>query len=216
MWSAWVLVGLYIGYGAAVAASGVANGPPRDPAWAVAEILTIVGAPIQVALFGAIYECVPRRDKLAALLAFAWMTVMAALTTTVHFVSLVVARRIEFATVPSSASVFDFSRRSLLLGIELWAWHFWFGLSLVAASWTFRGQGLALLVRLGLRVGGVLCLLGLLGPATDIPSLRLIGVVGYGAVFPIVCALIGFRFRAARERETGERPQRTSLEGLTR
>jgi len=48
-----------------------------------------------------------------------------------------------------------------------------------------------------LAASGVLCVLGLLGPALANPSLRLIGVFGYGVVFPVACVLIGFVFRDA-------------------
>ncbi len=46
-----------------------------------------------------------------------------------------------------------------------------------------------------MRAGGVRCLVGLLGPAVGNPGLRLIGVFGYGVVFPLMCLLIGLIFK---------------------
>jgi hypothetical protein len=203
MWAAWGLVALYVAYAAFVVASGAARGLPTDPNWAIAEILTIVGAPIQVVLFAAIHECAPRRARLFSLLALGWMLVMTALTVTVHFVELTVARRIDLAAEPGLAGVFAWGRPSLLQGVEFAAWHLFFGLALLCAAAAFRGRGLEAAVRIGLRAGGVLCLAGLLGPALDRPGLRLIGVVGYAVVFPVVCLMLGVVFKQAEQRGRG-------------
>jgi hypothetical protein len=203
MWSAWGLVGLYLAYAAFVAASGVASGPPQDPAWAIAEILTIVGAPLQVIMFAALHESAPPRARLFSQLALGWMLVMTALTVTVHFVELTVARRIDLAAEPGLAGVFAWGQPSLLQGVEFTAWHLFFGLALLCAAVAFGGQGLEAAVRTGLGAGGVLCLAGLLGPALDKPGLRVIGVVGYAVVFPVVCVMLGFVFKQAEQRGRG-------------
>jgi hypothetical protein len=182
LWSAWGLVGLYLAYAACVVASGVASGTPHDPAWAIAELMTIVGAPIQVLLFAVIHECAPPRARLFSLLAFGWMLAMATLTITVHIVALTVTRRIDLAADPGLARVLAYEWPSLLLGVEFTAWHLLFGLALLFAAPVFGGRGLAAAVRVGLWVGGVLCLVGVLGPALDKPGLRSIGVVGYALV----------------------------------
>lgn len=200
MWSAWVLVPTFIAYFGAVFASGAARGFPKDPYWAIAEILTIVGAPIQVILFASIHESAPPRGKLYSLLGFGWMLVMAALTVTVHFVELTVARRIDVLAAPGLVRVFDFRSPSLILGVELLAWHLFFGLSLLFAASAFRGPGMEAAVRVCLRVGGALCIAGLIGPVVGDPRLRLIGVFGYGVVFPISCVMMGFVFKQALAR----------------
>ena len=136
-------------------------------------------------------------------MAFGWMLVMAALTMTVHFVQLTVTRRIDLVAEPTLASVFwRTGEMNLLSAVELASWHVFFGLALVCAAVAFGGRGLEAAVRAGLGAGGVLCLAGLLGPALANPSLRLIGVVGYGAVFPATCLLPGFVFRSALQRAT--------------
>ncbi|MGB8386127.1 MAG: hypothetical protein WCG47_33650, partial [Dermatophilaceae bacterium] len=91
---------------------------------------------------------------------------------------------------------------SLLFAIDVAAWHFLFGLSLLFASLAFTGPGTAAYLRGGFLLGGALCLIGLVGPAVANSSLRSIGVLGYGVVFPILCLLIGFNFRSKQRGAT--------------
>jgi hypothetical protein len=198
MWSAWAVVALGVTYGVLVAASGALSGAPKDPYWAMAEAVTVVGAPVQVVLFAVIYQLSPARAKVYSLLAFGFMLAMAALTTTVRLTELFVARRIDLAGDPTLGRIFDFAQPSLVFGADVTAWHFLFGLSLLFAALAFIGHGTAAYARAGLALGGILSLAGLIGPAVGNPYLRSIGVLGYGVVFPIVCVLIGFVFSSKR------------------
>jgi hypothetical protein len=197
MWIAWSLFALYIAYEAALFAGGVVRGVPQDPFLAIAEVLDIVGALLQVILIAIIHECAPRRAKSLTLIALGWMLVMAGLTVSVHFVLLTVGRQIDVATFPGYARVFGWEWPSLLYAVELAAWHLFFGLSLLFAAPAFRGRGRQAIVRAGLRVTGVLCIAGLVGPAIGNLSWRLIGVFGYGVVFPLVCVAIALVFKQA-------------------
>ena len=197
-WSAWGLAALYLAYFVACVASAPNFNAAGDPYWAIAEVLTIVGAPIQVLLLSAVHRHAPERAKVHTLTAFGLMATMAALTT--HFTELVVVRRLDPSAIAALANVFDLGRPSLLFGVDIAAWHIFFGLSLLFAASAFTRRGIEAAVRGGLAIGGALDLLGLIGPVTGRASLRLIGVVGYGIVFPLVCVMIGIAFRRA-ERE---------------
>ena len=197
MWTAWTIVVLYVVYIAVLFAGGVAVGVPREPYLATAEILTSVGALIQVGLVAVIHDSAPPRAKTLSLAALGWMLLMAGLTVTVHFVQLTVARRIDLAATPELARLFGWEWPSLLYAIELVAWHLFLGLSLLFAASAFRGRGAEAAVRVGLRVSGSLCIIGLVGPALGNLNWRMIGVFGYGLVFPIVCVAIGLVFKRA-------------------
>ena len=198
-WSAWLLAALYVAYFAACVASSPNFNAAGDPYWAIAEVLTVVGSPLQVLLLSAIHQHAPERAKVYTLAAFASMTTMAALTMTVHFIELIVVRRIDPSTSAALTSVFDLGRPSLLLGMDTAAWHIFFGLSLLLAAPAFARQGIEGAVRAGLAIGGTLDLLGLIGPVTGRENLRLIGVFGYGLVFPVTCVLIGIAFRRVEQ-----------------
>ncbi len=54
MWSAWLFFVPSVAYAAVMVAAGAARGVPKDPFWAIAEIITIVGAVILVILMAVI------------------------------------------------------------------------------------------------------------------------------------------------------------------
>jgi hypothetical protein len=195
MWLAWSAFALYLIYIATLFAGGVAVGVPREPFLTAAEILSIVGAVLQVALFGTIHSAAPTHLRFFSLMALAWMVAMAAVTSSVHFVQLTVARRIDVVAVTELRYVFGWEWPSLLYGLELVAWHLLLGLSLIFAAPVFAGKGRLALVRVGLYLAGGLCLLGIIGPAVGNLSWRFIGVFGYGVILPVVFLLLGFVFR---------------------
>jgi hypothetical protein len=197
MWSAWALAALYGVYIATLFAGGVAVGVPAEPYLAAAEVLTAVSGLLQVALIAAIHQCAPAEARISSLMALVWMSVMAGLTMTVHVVQLTAGRQIDLAAMPDFRYVFGWEWPSLLYAMELAAWHLFFGLSLLFAAPAFRGGGLDAAVRVGLIVAGALCLVGLVGPAVGDLNWRMIGVVGYGLVFPVACVPLGLSFRRA-------------------
>jgi|SRR5215207_5235357 len=128
-------------------------------------------------------------------MALGWTLIMAALTITVHFVELTFARRIDVQATPGYPRLFAFEWPSLLVAVELLAWHLFFGLALLFAAFAFQGRGTEAIVRIGLTASGALCLVGLLGPALGNFNWRLPGVLGYGVAFPLLCLLIGRVFK---------------------
>ena len=97
--------------------------------------------------------------------------------------------------------LFGWTWPSLLYAIELAAWHLFFGLALLFAAPAFTGHGAAFVARAGLLLAGGLCLVGLAGPAVGNLNWRMIGVAGYGLVFPLCLVAIGLVFsRAAAPR----------------
>jgi hypothetical protein len=197
MWSAWTLAGFYLAYIAALLAGGVAQGVPTDPYLALAEGLIILAAPLQVVLAAVVYQCAPQHARAATLVGLGWMMVMAGLTMTVHFVELTVARAVNTTAIPGFERLFGWEWPSLLYAIELMAWHMFLGLSLLFMAQAFPGRGTEVMVRVGLRTAGALCIAGLAGPLLGNLDWRMIGVFGYGAMFPAVCILMGTVFRSA-------------------
>lgn len=55
------------------------------------------------------------------------------------------------------------------MAVELLAWHLFLGLALLFAAFGFQGRGKEAIVRFGLVICGVLCLVRLLGPALGDP-----------------------------------------------
>jgi hypothetical protein len=196
-WSAWIIVALSIAYAAVMVAGfwslGNLTDPLPDPFLAVAELLILVMAPVMVVLMAAVHACAPVHLRMFSMIAFGWMLVAACLTMTVHVVELVVARRIDPDAVPGFARLFDFAWPSMLYAVDVVAWDLLLGLSLLFAAFVFAGRRYRA-VRWGLLASAALCLIGLVGPATDVLAWRGIGIFGYAVVFPVTCLVLGRAF----------------------
>jgi hypothetical protein len=189
-WSARFIVATSIAYAAIMVAGFLSLGnltdPLPDPYLAVAEVLILLMAPAMVVLIAAVHACAPAPLRMFGLIAFGWMLVAAGLTMTVHVVELVVARRVEPAAVSGFARLFGFEWPSMLYAVDVVAWDLLLGLSLLFAAAVFTGHGYRA-VRWGLLLSAALCLVGLVGPATDVIARRGIGILGYVVVFPVTC-----------------------------
>lgn len=202
-WSARFVVVISVAYAAIVVAGFASLGnltdPLPDPYLAVAEVLILVMAPVMVVLMAAVHACAPAHLRMFSLVAFGWMLVAACLTMTVHVVELVVARRVEPEAVPGFARLFDFAWPSMLYAVDIVAWDLLLGLSLVFAAVVFSGHRYRA-ARRGLLVSGVLCLVGLVGPAIDVLAWRGVGILGYVVAFPVACVALSRAFADASVR----------------
>jgi hypothetical protein len=97
--------------------------------------------------------------------------------------------------VPGFARLFDFAWPSMLYAVDIVAWDLLLGLSLVFAAVVFTGPRYRA-ARRGLLVSGVLCLVGLVGPAIDVLAWRGIGILGYVVAFPVACVALSRAFAA--------------------
>jgi hypothetical protein len=159
--------------------------PIVDPVLAIMEILTLLSAPLLVLLMISVHAAAAAGDRAYAAAAVAFMVVAAGLTSAVHFTGLTALRQGGTGTLVWP---------SVQYAVELLAWDVFLGLSLLFASCTFRGGGLAGAVRAGCVISGSLCLMGTLGPATGRMQLQFIGVAGYGLGLPVVSFLLARYF----------------------
>ena len=135
-----------------------------------------------------------------SLVALVFMTIVAAITTSVHFLVLTVGPQIASAGAPWAPYVFSFTWPSVLYALDILAWDWFFALSLFFASFVFTDGTLERAVRVLLLVSAGLSLAGLLGvPLADM-HVRNIGIVGYAVVSPIAFLLIALVF--GRDRTT--------------
>ncbi len=196
MWSAYAMFLLGIVYAVTVAIGMGASGldkPIVDPVLALMEVLTLLSAPILVCVMAAVHATASSDDKVYSSTALAFMVLVAGLTSAVHFVGLTALRQTGSAGI---------TWPSPLYALELLAWDFFLGLSLLSAAPVFRGGGPRRVIRSFVCVTGVLCLVGTLGPATGEMRLQFIAVLGYGLVLPVTCLLLARDFH------------RSSLRGL--
>ena len=92
------------------------------------EILTLLSAPILVVLMAAVHAYAVPQYKVHSLIAFAFMVLMAGLTSSVHFVELTAVRQSATASL---------TWPSMAYALELLAWDVFLGLSLLFAAPVF-------------------------------------------------------------------------------
>jgi len=175
---------------AAFVSAGNVKDPLTDPYLGILEVQIILMAPLMVVTMVAVHGYAPRGARMYSLSALGFMILCAGLTTGVHFVELTVARRIDPASMPGYAQLFSWEWPSMLYALDILAWDWFFGLSMLLAAPVFKGGKLHTSVRAAMILSGTLSIAGLLGAALGDMQLRGIGIVGYAVVFPVVCLLL--------------------------
>lgn len=174
--------------------------PIGDPFFTMLEILIIVLMPAMVALMGAVHAWAPTEAKVLSLLAVVFVSLLAGVTCSVHFVILTVGRDAASSGVAGMPLLFSFTWPSAAYALDILAWDVFFALSVLFAAPAFNGSGLAKWIRALLVASGALSLAGLSGVFADDMRMRNIGVVGYVGVFPVAAGLIARLFHRATPR----------------
>jgi hypothetical protein len=171
-----------------------------DPFFAVLEILILLLAPMMVVLVVAIHAWAPEKTKVFGLVSLVFMSLLAVLTCSVHFVILTVSRNAAVAALTWAPLFFSFNWPSVVYALDILAWDILFPLSALFAACVFEGSRLANWIRGLLGVSGVLALAGLSGVVSGDMQLRNIGIIGYVGVFPIAALLLAILFAKAKPR----------------
>jgi hypothetical protein len=171
--------------------------PIGDPWFATLEVLILLLMPAIVALMVAVHAWTPAEDKVFSLLALVFAALLAGLTCSVHFVILTVGRHTAFAGLTWAPLLLSFTWPSVAYALDILAWDVFFALAVLFAAPAFGGSRLATTIRALLVVSGALALAGLSGVVVGDMRLRMIGVVGYVGVFPVVALLLAVLFRRA-------------------
>lgn len=167
-----------------------------DPYLAVLEILMILSAVALVIMMAAVYTYAAPDRKTVALMALAFMILFAVVTCSVHFASLTVGRQIDPVGLPNLPHQLSLEKwPTLAMSLDLLAWDFFLGLSVVFAAVVFKGEGRARSVRVSMLVAGTLCLAGTLGPASGYLQIQFLGIAGYAFSLTVACALLAMLFR---------------------
>jgi hypothetical protein len=175
--------------------------PIGDPLFSILEILIILATPLMVALMVAIHAWGPAETKVFSLMALVFMSLLAGLTCSVHFVILTVGRQAAFSGNALMQLFLSFKWPSVSYALDILAWDVFFPLSVLFAAPVFSGNRLAMSIRVLLVASGALGLGGLSGVIVGDMQLRNIGIVGYAGVFPVVSLLLAILFHRTTPRE---------------
>src|SRR5215470_4173190 len=122
--------------------------PIPDPYFFLMEVLIVVTAPLYVAVMVAVHAYAARDRKAYSLMALAFMIVCAAITTSVHFVLLTVSRQVAFTSVSWMPLFLSYKWPSVIYALDILAWDWFWGLSLLLGALVFKGDLLQTAVRI--------------------------------------------------------------------
>ena len=168
--------------------------PIDDPLFLVLEILIILLMPFMVAPMVAVHAWAPVESKVFSLTALVFMSLLAGLTCSLHFVILTISRHPAFSELALTPLLLSFTWPSVAYALDILAWDVFFALSVLFAVPVFSGSRFAILIRVLLAASGALALAGLSGVIAGDMRLRNIGIVGYVGVFPIAAVLLATLF----------------------
>ncbi|MFC1860140.1 hypothetical protein ACFLYC_01010 [Chloroflexota bacterium] len=168
--------------------------PIGDPFFSILELLILLIAPLLVIIMVAVHAYAHSDAKAYSLTALIFMVLMAGITCSVHFVILTVSRQIAAAGFPGASLFFSFNWPSVVYTMDILAWDFFFGLSMLFAAPVFKIGRLEKTIRVLMIVSGVLSLAGLIGVPLANMSVRNIGIVGYVGGTLAISLLLGIGF----------------------
>jgi hypothetical protein len=164
--------------------------PIQDPYFFLMEVLIVVTAPLYVAVMVAVHAYAARDVKAYSLTALVFMIVCVGITSSVHFVMLTVGRQVEFTSVSWMPLFLSFKWPSVVYTLDILAWDWFYGLSMLFAALVFKGGRLQTAVRIAMAVSGVLSIAGLIFLPFGNIQLRIIGILGYAGLSPVVFLLL--------------------------
>jgi hypothetical protein len=179
-----------------------AEQPIGDPMFTLLEVLIIIMMPAMVALMVAVHAWAPAQVKTLSLTSVVFMSLLAEVTSIVHFLILTLSRQLESTGQPWLPLVLSFNWPSVVYALDILGWDVFFPLSMLFAAPVFWGSRLAAWIRLLMIASGVLALAGLSGVVAGDMQLRNIGIVGYVGVFLVVAVLLAVLFYRATPLDT--------------
>jgi len=196
-WSAsiigWVGIAYFVALAVGMAMHGLSD-PIGDPILALMEVLTLVSALPMILLMAALHDVAAAERKVFGVVALSFGILFAGTTSLVHFLELTATRQLGTSGIvwPSKA-----------YAAELLAWDVFLGLALFFSSLVFANDKSARSAANALRLTGVLCVLGTVGPVIGNMRLQFVGVFGYAVVLPFAAFQLAAWFGSS---EAPERP----------
>ncbi|MBI9097673.1 MAG: hypothetical protein JEY91_04310 [Spirochaetaceae bacterium] len=168
--------------------------PINGQLFMILEILIIIMMPAMVSLMIAVNNRTIGNLKILSQLSVAFMVLLCGITSTVHFLILILSSQLVFREQPWFSLIFEFKWPSFVYAVDIFAWDFFFPLSVLSAAFTFGGTRIENWIRTLLILSGSLALAGLIGVFIGNMQVRDIGIIGYVGIFYIVTVLLAIVF----------------------
>jgi len=162
-----------------------------NPYFTIMEILSILIATLMAVSLVAMHYSAAPDDKFYSLTALILMFITTAITSCVHFLILSLSYTTEVVQESNFLFFFSFRWPSVVYVLDILAWDFFFGLSMLFLVPVFKKTRLEKNLKTVLLVSGILSLIGLIGVPLQNMQIRNIGIIGYAVAGPIAFLLMG-------------------------
>jgi hypothetical protein len=176
-----------------------------DPFLPIASILLVPVAALMIASMAAVHAYAPPRLRVYSLLALLFMGLGMGITTIINFaVFFIVTHPSEMANAPWLSLILPFKRPGMFGELDLLAWSWFFGLSMIVAAPVFREGRLERILRILMLATGILPIVGwvmmIFFPSADLPA-WILQALGWGVLILIVWFLLARVFDRAHPAE---------------
>jgi hypothetical protein len=162
-----------------------------NPYFTIMEILSILIALLMAISLVAVHYNASPGDKFFSLTALILMFITTGITSCVHFLVLSLSYQAEIQQLANSSFFFSFKWPSVAYSLDILAWDFFFGVSMLFAVPVFKKDKFERKLKLLLTICGIISLTGLIGVPLQNMQIRNIGIIGYAVVGPVAFLLIG-------------------------
>lgn len=171
-----------------------------QPFFGIMEILILLIAPLMAISMAFIHYCNDSDTRVYSFIAVCLMFIMLAITSCIHTLILTVGGSQRLIELPGYNLLFSFRWPSIAYALDVLAWDWFYGLSILFGAIQFRQPGLEKTIKIIMMISGILSLIGLGGLPTGNMQIRNIGIAGYAIFGPIAFLLIGIRLNQKAKR----------------
>ncbi|MFD2648097.1 hypothetical protein ACFSX5_09870 [Devosia albogilva] len=168
--------------------------PIAGPILVLMELLILLLAPAIVLQMVALRTRAKSGVQAWGIAALVFGSLLAGVTSAVHFTILTVAGHPKFASLEVAPFLLSFRWPSVAYALDILAWDLFFPLAVVFAGLTLTGSGLEAAIRRLFFCSGALALAGIAGVFWGDMNLRNIGILGYAVVYPLATGLLTLLF----------------------
>ena len=172
--------------------------PIEAPFLPIMALLLILMASWLVVTMVAVHAYAAPEHRVYSMTALAFVILLVGITSSVNFAVLIVSSQADFAGAPWLSLFLPYKWPAVAYAVDVFAWDWFYALSMLCAAPIFRGGRLERMVRVVMLVSGGLSLLGLIVLPFAVLLAIVISIVGWGVAGSIVFLLLAIVFGGTR------------------
>ena len=162
-----------------------------NPYFTIMEVLSMLISLLMTLSLIAVHSYTELSDRIYSFTALILISFTTVITSCVHFTILSVSHTKDADQLQNFSFWFSFKWPSVVYALDILAWDWFFGLSMLFVAPIFKKGRLERNLRILLIICGLLSIIGLLGVPLHNMQIRNIGIIGYAVLGPVAFLLIG-------------------------